>query len=194
LLSLSTIMSCPAEGGIPGVYAPHGVLLDAAGALQTRYAQTVQTPFSAASPVLGCVPMGIPPFVLPRLAGGGGKRRGNCLRAKPEFFRVPPSARSKGSPQGQDWLGCLFLVSSFGHAKEEKENRRKASRLSPEFPDEPNFPYAVFFLRRAAVAFSQCARNPPLCTSPIPVSVPGCLFPPLFISPSSLHPFLEGLK
>ena len=60
------------------------------------------------------------PFVLPRLADGGGKRRGNCLRAKPEFFSVPPSSRSKGSPQGQDWLGCLFLVSSFGHAKEEK--------------------------------------------------------------------------
>jgi hypothetical protein len=58
------------------------------------------------------------------------------LRAKPEFFRVPPSARSKGSPQGQDWLGCLFLVSSFGHAKEEKENGKKASPLSPEFPDE----------------------------------------------------------
>jgi hypothetical protein len=132
-------VSCPAEGGIPGVYAPHGVLLDAAGALQTRCAQTVQIPFSAASPVLGYVPMGIlsPPFVLPRLADGGGKRRGNCLRAKPEFFRVPPSTRSKGSPQGQDWLGCLFLVSSFGHAKEEKENGRKASRLFPEFPDEP---------------------------------------------------------
>jgi hypothetical protein len=78
------------------------------------------------------------PFVLPRLAGGGGKRRGNCLRAKPEFFRVPPSSRSKGSPQGQDWLGCLFLVSSFGHAKEERENNsRKASPLSQEFPDEP---------------------------------------------------------
>ena len=77
------------------------------------------------------------PFVLPRLAGGGGKRRGDCLRAKPEFFRVPPSARSKGSPQGQDWLGCLFLVSSFGHAKEEKENSKKVSPLSPEFPDEP---------------------------------------------------------
>ena len=69
------------------------------------------------------------PFVLPRLADGGGKRRGNCLRAKPEFFRVPPPARSKGSPQGQDWLGCLFLVSSFGHAKEEKENSKKASHF-----------------------------------------------------------------
>jgi hypothetical protein len=85
--------------------------------------------------------MGIPPFVLPRLADGGGKRRGNCLRAKPEFFRVPPSSRSKGSPQGQDWLGCLFLASSFGHAKEEKENSKKASSLSPEFPDEPKKRY-----------------------------------------------------
>ena len=61
----------------------------------------------------------------------------DCLRAKPEFFRVPLPARSKGSPQGQDWLGCLFLVSSFGHAKEERENRRKASPPSPEFLDEP---------------------------------------------------------
>ncbi|MBU1545963.1 MAG: hypothetical protein KKE82_04270, partial [Proteobacteria bacterium] len=52
-------------------------------------------------------------------------------RAKPEFFRVPPSARSKGSPQGQDWLGCLFLVSSFGHAKEERENRRKVIAIFP---------------------------------------------------------------
>jgi len=75
------------------------VLLDAAGALQTRCAQTVQIPFSAASAVLGCVPMGIflsSPF-------------------------VPPSARSEGSLQGQDWLGCRFLVSSFGHAKEERK-------------------------------------------------------------------------
>jgi hypothetical protein len=78
-----------------------------------------------------------PPFVLPRLAGGSGKRRGNCLRAKPEFFRVPLPARSKGSPQGQDWLGCLFLVSSFGHAKEERANREKILPLfSPAFPDE----------------------------------------------------------
>ena len=94
------------------------------GFANLAFAQTVQIPFSAASPVLGCVPMEVfsPPFVLPRLADGGGKRRGNCLRAKPEFFRVPLPARSKGSPQGQDWQGCLFLVSSFGHAKEEREN------------------------------------------------------------------------
>jgi hypothetical protein len=74
------------------------------------------------------------PFVLPRLADGGGKRRGNCLRAKPEFFRVPPSSRSKGSPQGQDWLGCLFLVSSFGHAKEERENNSKIIAAFPAIP------------------------------------------------------------
>jgi hypothetical protein len=41
----------PPVAGVP-------VLLDAAGALQTRCAQTVQIPFSAASPVLGGVPMG----------------------------------------------------------------------------------------------------------------------------------------
>ena len=59
----------PPKAGCP-------VLLDAAGALQTRLSpQTVQIPFSAASPVLGCVPMGFPlsPFVLPHLADGGGK-------------------------------------------------------------------------------------------------------------------------
>jgi len=124
---------------MPGVYAPQGVLLDAAGALQTRLSpQTLQNHFLAAPPVLGCVPMGIspPPFVLPRLADGGGKKRGNCLRAKPEFFRVPPSARSKGSPQGQDWLGCHFLVSSFGHAKEEKENNRKIISAFPEISNK----------------------------------------------------------
>jgi hypothetical protein len=56
------------------------------------------------------------------------------LRAKPEFFRVPPSARSKGSPQGQDWLGCLFLVSSFGHAKEEREERKKVFAAFTKIP------------------------------------------------------------
>jgi hypothetical protein len=34
------------------------VLLEAAGTLKTRYAQTVQIPYSAASAVLSCVPMG----------------------------------------------------------------------------------------------------------------------------------------
>ena len=112
--------------------------------------QTVQIPFSAASPVLGCVPMGFspPPFVLPRLADGGGKRRGNCLRAKPEFFRVPPSSRSKGSPQGQDWLGCLFLVSSFGHAKEEREHGREA----------------IFILRNSLMKHKRKGRSP--CGAP----------------------------
>ena len=42
----------PPKAGCPA-------LLDAAGALQTRCAQTVQIPFSAASPVLGCGPMGL---------------------------------------------------------------------------------------------------------------------------------------
>jgi hypothetical protein len=38
--------------------AGYPALLNAAGSLQTRCAQTVQTPFSAASPVLGGVSMG----------------------------------------------------------------------------------------------------------------------------------------
>ena len=107
----------PPKAGCP-------VLLDAAGALQTRLRlKQCKSPFrqplrcSAAcqwefslSPICPAAPR-----------RRGRKRRGNCLRAKPEFFRVPPSARSKGSPQGQDWSGCLFLVSSFGHAKEERK-------------------------------------------------------------------------
>jgi hypothetical protein len=72
-----------------------------------------------------------PPFVLPSLTDGGGKRRRKCLRAKPEFFCVPPLSRSEGSPQGQDWLGCPFLVSSFGHAKEERENSREIIAFIP---------------------------------------------------------------
>jgi hypothetical protein len=51
-------------------------------------------------------------------------------------------------------LGCLFLVSSFGHAKEEKENGRKASRLSPEFPDEPFFRPSAQGIAQAAVGIS----------------------------------------
>ncbi|PKN49733.1 MAG: hypothetical protein CVU58_03110 [Deltaproteobacteria bacterium HGW-Deltaproteobacteria-16] len=43
----------------------------------------------------------------------------------PPPFVLPPSARGEESPRGQDWLGCLFLVSSFGHAQEERENSRK---------------------------------------------------------------------
>ena len=125
--------TCPAEGGIP--CAPRCC---------RGFANSANASDSA-NPLFGSLSGArrrangslFSPFVLPRLADGGGKRRGNCLRAKPEFFRVPPSARSKGSPQGQDWLGCLFLVSSFGHAKEEKGNSKKASSLSPEFPEEP---------------------------------------------------------
>ena len=94
--SYNPVSLVPPKAGCP-------VLLKAAGMLQTRCAQTVQIPFSAASPVLGGVPMGF----------------------SPSPFVLPPSSRSKGSPQGQDWLGCLFLVSSFGHAKEERERSRK---------------------------------------------------------------------
>jgi hypothetical protein len=37
--------------------AGYPVLLDPAGSLKTRFAQTVQTPFSAVSAVLGCMTM-----------------------------------------------------------------------------------------------------------------------------------------
>jgi hypothetical protein len=40
----------PLSAGFP-------VLLDPAGSLKTRFAQTVQTPFSAVSAVLGCMTM-----------------------------------------------------------------------------------------------------------------------------------------
>jgi hypothetical protein len=46
-----TLSLVPPQAGFPA-------FLDAAGSLQTRCAQTVQTPFSAASPVLGGVTMG----------------------------------------------------------------------------------------------------------------------------------------
>jgi hypothetical protein len=128
-------VSCPAAGGIP--CAPR-CCRGFANSLRSNSANPPFGSLSGARLRANGI-FFLPPFVLPRLADGGGKRRGNCLRAKPEFFRVPPSARSKGSPQGQDWLGCLFLVSSFGHAKEEKENSKKASPLSQEFPDEPFF-------------------------------------------------------
>ena len=111
-------VSCPACGGMP--CAPRCCRGFANSAFASDSANPLFGSLSGARlRANGKLPS--PPFVLPSLAGEGGKRCGNCLRAKPEFFRVPPSSRSKGSPQGQDWLGCLFLVSSFGHAKEEKE-------------------------------------------------------------------------
>jgi hypothetical protein len=84
-------VSCPAEGGMPGVYAPHGVLLDAAGALQTRCAQTVQIPFSAASPVLGCVPMGIlfPPHLSCRASQTGAEKTRELFEGEARVFPRP---------------------------------------------------------------------------------------------------------
>ncbi|MHB8987628.1 MAG: hypothetical protein ACYC6S_02475 [Desulfobulbia bacterium] len=54
----------------------------------------------------------------------GARLRANGRFALPPFV-LPPSARGEGSPQGHEWLRCFFLVSSFEHAKEERENSRK---------------------------------------------------------------------
>jgi hypothetical protein len=128
--------TCPAEGGMP--CAPRCCRGFANSAFASNSANPLFGSLSGARlRANGIFPSPICPAA-PRRRGR--KRRGNCLRAKPEFFRVPPSARSKGSPQGQDWLGCRFLVSSFGHAKEEKMNRRKGLPFPcPEFSDSPIF-------------------------------------------------------
>jgi hypothetical protein len=57
-----TLCHLSACGGFPA-------LLAAAGSLQTRCAQTVQTPDSAAAAVLGCVPMGYGPENIPSTRG-----------------------------------------------------------------------------------------------------------------------------
>ena len=93
-------------------------LLKAAGALQTRCAQTVQIPFSAAFPVLGCVPMGFFPSPIcpaaPRrrgrkktrelferfhslpLGGGGLGRGGNSQDISRLQLHPPPAPPVKG--------------------------------------------------------------------------------------------------
>ena len=73
------------------------MLLDAAGALQTRLTpQTVQIPFSAASPVLGGVPMGVfSPHLSCRASqagadkDAGGKRRLRLFEGKARVFPRP---------------------------------------------------------------------------------------------------------
>jgi len=129
-----TRVICPAEGGMP--CAPRCC---------RGFANSLRS--NSANPLFGSLSGArrrangnlLPPPICPAAPRRRGrKRRGNCLRAKPEFFRVPPSSRSKGSPQGQDWLGCLFLVSSFGHAKEEREHSRKVIFILRNFKMNPN--------------------------------------------------------
>ena len=107
---------CPAEGGMPCV--PR-CCRGFANSLRSNSANPLFGSLSGAR--LRANGIFLSPICPAAPRRRGRKRCGNCLRAKPEFFRVPPSSRSKGSPQGQDWLGCLFLVSSFGHAKEERK-------------------------------------------------------------------------
>jgi len=58
--------------------------------LQTRCAQTVQPPFSAVFPVLGCVPMG---FFLPHLScrasQTGAKKTRELFEGEARFFPRP---------------------------------------------------------------------------------------------------------
>jgi hypothetical protein len=72
----------PPQAGFPA-------LLDAAGALQTRYAQTVQIPFSAASPVLGCVPMGIFPICPAAPRRRGRKKTRELFEGEARVFPRP---------------------------------------------------------------------------------------------------------
>ena len=61
---------------------------------------------------------GNPPICPAALADGGGKEL--TFEGEARVFRVPPSARSEGSPQGQDWLGA-FSCFFFWARKEKRE-------------------------------------------------------------------------
>ena len=134
-----TRVTCPAVGGMPS--APQSCR-DVANSLRSNSVTSLFGSFSGAR-------LRTNGIFLPHLScrasqtgadkDAGGKRRLRLFEGTPqgginsaEFFRVLPSSRSKGSPQGQDWLGCLFLVSSFGHAKEEREDGRKVISIFPE--------------------------------------------------------------
>ena len=120
----------PPKAGFP-------VLLDAAGALQTRCAQTEQIPFPAASPVLGCVPMGFsfPPFVLPRLADVAEKtrevseatqwRRLRLFEGEARVFPRPALGEKQGKPAGPGLAGVPFSCFFFWARKRRKRERQK---------------------------------------------------------------------
>ena len=115
--------------------AGYPALLDAAGALQTRCAQTVQIPFSAASPVLGGVPMGIlflPPFVLPRLADGGGIKTRELSEGEARVFPRPALVEKQGKPAGPGLAGVPFSCFFFWARKRRKREQQKGHRHIPE--------------------------------------------------------------
>jgi hypothetical protein len=90
----------PPQAGFPA-------LLDAAGRLQTRCAQTVQAPFSAASAVLGCVTMGkTRPFL--ELYGASRFAGGNFTNLV--WFFSPPHDLSKCSAVPQMRERGLFAI------------------------------------------------------------------------------------
>ena len=117
---------CPAEGGIPGVYAPHGVLLNAAGALQTRCAQTVQPPFSAAFPVLGCVPMGVFSSHLScRASQTGAEKTRELSEGEARVFPRPALGEKQGKPAGPGLVGVPFSCFFFWARKRRKRTQQK---------------------------------------------------------------------
>src|SRR3990167_8674600 len=89
---------------------------DVANSLRSNSATSFFGSFSGAR----LRPMGIlflPPFVLPRLADGGGKRRG-FFGGQSRFFPAPPSREEVGEPRGAGigW-GALFLFLLLGTQK-----------------------------------------------------------------------------
>jgi hypothetical protein len=129
-----TRVTGPAEGGMPGVYAPHGVLLDAAGALQTRCAQTVQIPFSAASPVLGCVPMGIFPICPAAPRRRGRKKTRELFEGEARVFPRPALGEKQGKPAGPGLAGVPFSCFFFWARKRRKRKQQKGLATFPGIP------------------------------------------------------------
>lgn len=101
------------------------VLLDAAGALQTRYAQTVQIPFSAASPVLGCVPMGNSPICPAAPRRRGRVKTQKLFEGEARVFLRPALVEKQGKPVGPGLAGVPFSCFFFWARKRRKRAREK---------------------------------------------------------------------
>jgi len=141
-----TRVTCPAVGGMP--CAPRCCR----GFANSAAPQTVQIPFSAASPVLGCVPMGF--SLLSPICPAAPRRRGRTkarelFEGKARVFPRPALVEKQGKPAGPGLAGVPFSCFFFWARKRRKEaTAEKLSFPSPEFRMNPKKTGAHLSARR----------------------------------------------
>jgi hypothetical protein len=125
--------TCPAEGGIP--CAPRCCR----GFANSASPQTVQSPFSAASPVLGGVPMGfffLPPFCPAAPRRRGRKKTRELFEGEARVFPRPAPGEKQGKPAGPGLAGVPFSCFFFWARKRRKREQPKGFAPSSGIPGQ----------------------------------------------------------